>query len=113
MGCIVFIGKVENTGQSAIDVVGYITKDLTSFTTDTQVKDSAIRVWGAFKVNPGETKTVGWDESAALFSTAGKQVLIDEVKGDGVFTIYIVASQGTYQFNVTNGSFVVVLDAGA
>lgn len=110
---LALIGRVENTGQTVIDVVAYITKDVTSYTTDTEVKQNAIRVWGAFKVNPGATETVGWDASAALFSTLGKEVLIDEVKGDGVFTIYIVASQGTYQFNVTNGSFVVVLDAGA
>jgi hypothetical protein len=48
-----------------------------------------------------------------LFSQAGKDLLIQEVKGDGSFTAYIISAGATLQtFRVDNGAIVLVLSAG-
>ena len=105
------LGTVTNSGASDIGVMVYMTPDQTSYTTDVQVKANATPVWGPFDVAAGQTVNIGWDESAKLFTGAGKQMLIDEVKGDGIFTLYFVGNAGTYSFNVENGTLVLTLDA--
>ncbi len=104
------LGEVENTGP-ALGVEAWLTKDVTNYTTDTQVRANGILVWGPFDLAAGETKRVQWDDSAKLFSPAGKQAVIDEVQGDGIFTVYILGAAGSYSFNVTECTLVLVLDA--
>ena len=54
------------------------------------------------------TEKVGWDRSASLF--VGRQALIDEVKGDGHFRLYVVVDSGS-NVTVTKGSLIVVVGA--
>ncbi len=60
----------------------------------------------------GATRHIGWDESAGLFT--GRQVLLAEVKGDGVFTLFALGppGTGTSHFAVHKGQLVVTIDAG-
>jgi hypothetical protein len=55
---------------------------------------------------------VTWAESAKLFNAAGKNILINETKGDGSFTIYTIGTQGVYDIKVDDGVIVLVLNAG-
>lgn len=110
---LALIGKLKNTGGTNINVTAYITPSTTNYTDGDTVRTKAIQVWGPFQVAVGAEETVGWDASAALFSESGTQTLIFEVVNDGKFTLYILAAEGTYEFSVTQGSLVVVLDAGA
>lgn len=108
------LGEIENTGSSDIHVEVWMTPGQTSHADVGSLKadGTALRVWGPFTLNAGQKKKVGWDESAALFSSAGKAALLNEAKGDGVFTIYAIAAEGTYSFNVKNGVLVLVMDVG-
>lgn len=109
---VAVLGKITNTGTTAIGVEVWMTPGSTAFTTPGQVTGGATKLWGPFNVGAGESKQVGWDESAALFSSAGKTMLLNEIKGDGMFTIYCIADVGTYTFDVDNGVLALVLDAG-
>lgn len=106
------LGTVQNNIATAIDVTVWMTKDVTTYTTDVQVRANAIQMWGPFNVPGNATRTIGWDESSALFTAQGKGELINEVKGDGVFTIYVIGAGTVYNFTVTDGTLVLVLDGG-
>jgi hypothetical protein len=109
---IAVLGSVTNSGASDLGVMVYMTADQTNYTTDAQVKANAVPLWGPFTVAAGQTVTIGWDDSAALFTPGGKALLLDEVKGDGIFTLYFVGQAGTYSFTVNDGVLVLTLDAG-
>lgn len=110
---LAILGKfINNTGSPALGVTVYITKDITNYTTTSQVTTNGIKVWGPFNLPAGaSTTTITWDGSAALFGS-GKSALIDEVKGDGKFSLYAVGTTGTYNIEIQNGALVVVLDGG-
>jgi len=110
-----FLGKfINNTTPAApINLGLWITPDVTSYTTVSQLiaDGNARQVWGPFSLGAGETKTIGWDDSAKLFTDSGKQALLEQVKGDGVFTVYLI-STGSALFTIQNGVFAFVVDAG-
>jgi len=111
---IALLGKVSNLGTGTVDVVVYMTPALTNYTTTTALNNDATKkqVWGPFSVTAGTPVQIKWDQSAKLFSAAGKQAILDEVKGDGQFTLYAVSSAGSYHLRINNGVLVVVIDAG-
>jgi hypothetical protein len=109
---LALLGEVTNNGASTIGIEAWVTTTETSYTTEAQVRANATKVWGPFNVAAGQTVNIGWDESAKLFTTVGKQLMIDEVKGDGIFTVYLIGTAGTYSFEVHNGLLVLTLDAG-
>jgi hypothetical protein len=109
---IALLGQITNNSTTAVDVEAYFTETATMFTTAAQVRSAAKKLWGAFALAPSETKTIGWDESAGLIDDAGRDALIADIQGDGVFTIYVIAATGTYNFTVNNPVLVLVLDAG-
>jgi hypothetical protein len=106
------VGEVENLG-AAVEVEVWMTPDLTSHVTASAVRadPQAVRLWGPLALAAQETRRVNWDDSAGLFG--GRQALIEEVKGDGLLTLYILGPDtGTYHFVVREGVLVVVIDAG-
>ena len=111
---IALLGKVTNLGSGTVDVVVYMTPALTNYTSKSALDGDATKkqVWGPFSVTAGSPVQIKWDQSAKLFSAAGKQAILDEVKGDGQFTLYAVSSAATYHLQLTNGVLVVVIDAG-
>jgi len=72
------------------------------------------KLWGGILVPAGTSAAVNWDTSAGLFTPAGKAMILAQATppGDGNFTLYVIGSSGTYQFNVTNGVLALVIDAG-
>ena len=107
---VAVLGTLENTGDTAINVEVWMTAAPSAYTTATEVKDNATKLWGPFQVAANSSKTVDWDESADLFTNAGKALLIQEIKDDGQFTIYAIAAEATYSFEVHNGVLALVLD---
>lgn len=112
------LGTFTNTGNNSGEVSVYITPDNTNYGSAAEVVANATLLWGAVGIGPAgsadATVTIDWDTSAGLFHAAGKQILIDEAKGDGQFTIYTVgtASATGYDIQITDGKVVLVLDAG-
>lgn len=109
---IAVLGKVTNNGGSDIGVEVYMTPTTTNLPDVSTIKSTATKLWGPFKVKAGNTVTVDWNQSAKLFSSTGKTMLLDEVKGDGQFTLYAVGDAGTYDISVSNGVLALVLDFG-
>ena len=109
---VAVLGKITNNGATDIGVEVWMTPGPTTYLTPTQVTTNGTRLWGPFNLAAGASKQVGWDESAKLFSSAGKALLLNEIKGDGQFTIYAIANAGTYAFTVDNGVLALVIDFG-
>ncbi len=76
------------------------------------VPAGAVLLWEGSIGATGDVRVVTWDESAALFKQAGKDLLISEVKGDGQFTLYTIGSAGIWNIRVDDGVVVLVIDAG-
>jgi len=109
---VAVLGKVTNNGATAIGVEVWMTAGPTTYLTPGQVTAGGTKLWGPFNLAAGASKQVGWDESAKLFTSAGKALLLNEIKGDGQFTIYAIANTGTYTFTVDNGVLALVIDFG-
>ncbi|HKO21145.1 MAG TPA: hypothetical protein VJX91_00695 [Candidatus Eisenbacteria bacterium] len=114
---LAFLGKFTNNTSNAFTVEVWMVPTLQTvpYTTETELKadPTAVKIWGNFALAPNETKQIDWNESAHLFTKAGKDAIFNEAKnGDGDFTLYAIGSSGTYDFDVKNGAFVLVLDAG-
>jgi len=105
------VGQVQNLdGSAPVDVEIWIVRNPgTLLTTDAAVRGAGVRVWGPLHLAAGATRTVGWDDSAKLF--VGRQALIDEIKGDGRFDLYVLGSGG-YHFAVTKAAIIAVIAAG-
>jgi hypothetical protein len=73
-----------------------------------QVQSSGVRLWGPLNIAANGSESVDWNRSAKLF--VGRQTLIDEIKGDGQFSLYVVAN-ASFDLAVTNGSLVAVVAA--
>jgi hypothetical protein len=98
-------------GDPTLHLEAWITAATTNYTTEAQVRANAIKLWGPLVVPPGETVQIDWNDSAALFTPYGKGTLINEMKGDGVFTIYLVGTSGFYNFTVENTTLVLTMEA--
>lgn len=109
---VAFLGTFTNTGAAVVDVVVYMTPAQTSHTTDAALAADITKklVWGPFKLNPGESKKIGWDESAKLFDKAGFNAISAEVLGDGSFTLYAAGKVAPYSVRVTKGVAVMTID---
>jgi hypothetical protein len=115
---LAILGTFVNTAGPAGTVEVYISADHNAtFADAAAVVAGATRLWGPASIGaagtPEGTVTLGWDESAALFDTAGRDLLIDEAKGDGRFKIFTVGTPGgTYEIEIQDGFLVLVLDGG-
>ena len=108
------LGKFTNSGSGSLCIVVYLTPGLTSHITAGALATdgTTVQLWGPLALASGASRTVGWDESAKLFTKPGKAALVKEVKGDGQFTIYAVGATAPYKLKLENGVAVVVIDAG-
>jgi hypothetical protein len=109
---IAVLGKLTNNLAGNIGIEVWMTPTPTTYTTSTEVSNNATKLWGPFVVLGNASKTVDWNESANLFSAAGKAMLLNEIKGDGQFTIYAIGNATTYSVDVDNGVLAIVLDFG-
>ena len=108
------LGTFTNNSVTPITIEVWMTPGLTGHLTEAELNLDAtkVKLWGPLTLAGNESKKIGWDESAALFNSAGKQVLFNEAKGDGSFTLYAKGTGGTYNFTLLHGVAVVVIDAG-
>jgi len=108
------LGKFTNNSATPVNVEVWMTPAQTSYLTAAGLAGDAtkIKVWGPFSVAGNATKTIDWNASAQLFTVAGKAALLNEAKGDGSFTLYAVGAAGAYDFSVTDGALVLVIDVG-
>ena len=106
-------GVFTNVSGPAGAVEVWMTPDPTSYSSVGQIQANAIKLWGPASIGPtGSVVKLTWDQSAKLFTSAGRQALIDQVKGDGQFTIYTIGTSGTYDIRVDHGTILLVIDAG-
>jgi len=109
------LGEFTNTGGGPVNVTVWMTPGNTNHTTQAALDGDATKVllWGAFSLPAGASNVkIGWDQSAGLFNAAGKKALIDEVKGDGSFSLYAVGQTAPYGVRLTKGVAVITIDAG-
>jgi hypothetical protein len=107
------VGTFVNESGPAGGVEVWVTREITNYTSVGQVTANAVKLWGpgAIGASPS-TRTIGWDDSAALFNAAGKALLLEEAKGDGELTLYTFGTAGVYDIRVENGFLVLTLNAG-
>ncbi len=105
---LAFIGNFRNNTGTAASVEAWIVPAATLGLTPAQLTSAGVRLWGPLNVAANATERVNWDRSAALFK--GRQTLIDEIKGDGRFSIYVIAN-GAFDVTVTNGAVIAVIGA--
>lgn len=104
---LALVGKFTNNGASSVQVEAWIAPNATSDPTAPVV--GAVKLWGPLTVASGATVNVDWNQSSSLF--VGRQTLIDEIKGDGVFGLYLTAASSPYNVTVTDGALIAVIGA--
>ncbi len=112
---IALLGTVTNNSGIPVDAEVWMVDGSSLTLTADQVRAQGVRVWGPFHMD-ASTGTpnpiqIGWDQSSALFG-AGKAPLLAQVKGDGQFSLYVIAAAGTYDFSIVNGGLALVIGAG-
>jgi hypothetical protein len=108
------LGKFTNVNGPGGGVVFYITPGNTSLTSPAAITAGATKLWGPGTIGAtGDSRTLGWDASAGLFTAAGKKILLTEAKGDGEFTLYSIGTpEASNVIRVDKGFLVLVLGAG-
>jgi len=108
---LALLGTFTNLTAQAGTVSVYISPNLDG--PQVGVPSNAVLLWGPESIGASETKTISWNDSAALFTKAGKDMVIAETKGDGSFTLYTTGGPaGVYNIRVDEGVLVLTLDAG-
>lgn len=101
--------NLDATAPTNIEVWVVHNPGASTFTTDADVRAAGVRAWGPVTLAKGATRTIGWDDSAKLFT--GRQELVNEVKGDGRFDLYLLGSGG-YKFRISKAALIAVIAAG-
>lgn len=104
---LALVGDLRNNGASAVQAEVWIVPAATA--EPGGVVPGAVKLWGPVTVPANSTVKVDWNESAALF--VGRQVLVDEIQGDGVFGLYLAAPSPTYDISTLNAAFITVISA--
>ena len=105
---LALIGDFKNNTGSAAAVEVWLVPSAALALTPLQLTAQGVRLWGPLSVAANGTEHVDWNRSAKLF--VGRQALIDEIKGDGHFSLYVIAN-GTFDITVTNGAVIAVVAA--
>lgn len=105
---LALIGDFRNNTSSAVGIQAWIVPAGTLNLRPQDLATNGTLLWGPLNVAANGTEHVDWNRSAQLFK--GRQALIDEVKGDGHFSLYVIAS-GTFNLTVNNGAVIAVIGA--
>ncbi|MEQ1832965.1 MAG: hypothetical protein ABL977_07905 [Candidatus Eisenbacteria bacterium] len=106
---LALVGNFRNNAGAAAQVECWIVPGATLNLTPVQLSTQGVKLWGPINVAAGATEKVDWNRSATLF--VGRQTLIDEIKGDGHFSLYVTAN-GAFDLDITNGAVIAVIGAG-
>jgi len=107
---LALLGQFTNNGAETTVEVWMVASPGAPLTTDAAIRAAGTKIWGPFTLASGGTATIGWDQSAQLFT--GRADLISEIKGDGEFALYAIGSTAPYSFTIENGALVAVISAG-
>ena len=116
------VGSFRNNAANSTTVYCWIVPSGAANLSLSQLQAQGVVLWGPLTLAGLETKKVDWNASAALFK--GRQSLINEVKGDGHFALYVTETGSsptpglnptgalpTFNLTITNGSLIVVIGA--
>ena len=111
---LAIVGTFTNITGPAGGVEMWITPGVGTATTVAGAKLSSTLLWGPGSIGAApSSRTINWNDSAKLFNAPGKQVLVDAMKGAGVFTVYIMPSGSAGQtIDIINGAIILVIAAG-
>lgn len=111
---VAVVGRFMNVSGPGGTVEVWITAGNTNLASATAVRAGATRLWGPASIGPtGSVHDIKWDESAALFTDAGKKILIAEALGDGEFTIYTIGTPSVdNEIEVEGGALILTISAG-
>ena len=109
---LALVGTVVNNATAASLEVWMVPAGGSNFLTAAAVRGAATsrKIWGPMAIGAGATVKINWDASAALFS--GRKALVDEIKGDGVFDLYVISSADPFNLTISNGVLLAVVSAG-
>jgi len=105
---LAIVGDFKNNTGATAQVECWIVPAGTLGLTAGQLASTGTKLWGPLSVAAGATEKVNWNRSAGLF--VGRQKLIDEIKGDGLFSLYVIAN-GAFDVTVTSGAVIAVIGA--
>jgi hypothetical protein len=105
---LALVGDITNNLGTNAEVDVWIVPSGALNLTPGQVQAQGVHLWGPIAVAGNSTERVDWDRSSTLF--VGRQALIDEIKGDGRFSLYIIGN-GTYDLTIRSGSVIAVIGA--
>ena len=106
---LAIVGEFRNNTGSTANVEAWIVPSGAFNLTSAQLASQGTRLWGPLSVGANSTEKVNWDRSATLFK--GREVLVQEIKGDGRFALYVIAN-GAFSVTVTDGAVIAVIGAG-
>jgi hypothetical protein len=109
------IGTFTNVSGPGGGVEVYISAAGPIYGSADEIRAHATKLWGPGTIGAtGSVRTIGWDDSAALFGAAGKAILLNEAKGDGKFTLYTIGTpeSASNEIRVDKGFLILVIDAG-
>jgi hypothetical protein len=105
---LAIIGEFRNNTGSTATVETWIVPSGALNLTSAQLASQGTLLWGPLNVAANSTEKVNWNRSATLFK--GRQALIQEIKGDGQFALYVIAN-GSFSVTVTDGAVIAVIGA--
>ncbi len=105
---LALVGDFRNNTGAAASIEAWIVPGAALNLSLAQVQAQGVRLWGPLSAGANSTVSVNWDQSSTLF--VGRQTLIDEIKGDGRFSVYVVAN-GAFNLTLTNAALIVVVGA--
>ena len=105
---LALVGDFTNNTVAAASVEVWIVPAGTLNLSLAQVVSSGIQLGGPLTIAGNATEKVNWNRSATLFK--GRKALIDEIKGDGRFALYVIGN-GAFNVTVTNGAVIAVIGA--
>ena len=104
-------GTTGTTPPSAVSVEAWIVPSGALNLTPVTLPGAAgaTKLWGPLAIPANSTVNVDWNKSAGLF--VGRQTLIDEIKGDGQFSLYLKATGAAFDVTLSNGAIIAVISA--
>jgi hypothetical protein len=107
---LALIGDFRNNLTSAVTVEAWIVPSgILTLTPATLATGGGQKLWGPLVIPASSTVSVDWNKSASLF--VGRQLLIDEIKGDGTFSLYLKGTGAAFDVTVTKGAVIAVIGA--
>ncbi len=105
------IGDFHNNNlTTAVTIEAWIVPTgATNLTPTTLPTSGGVKLWGPLAIPANGTVSVDWNKSAGLF--VGRQALIDEIKGDGSFSLYVKGTGATFDVTLTKGAVIAVIGA--